>query len=100
MSWAVLLVIAGGAYGFKAPGSLVGLRCTGREEAQRVLMLLPPALLTALILVWTLDGGERLVIDARLAGVAAGAAAAWRKAPFVVVVLLAAGVTAALRAAT
>ena len=99
MSWAVLLTIAAGAYGFKAAGAVLGLRFTSSESAQRVLLLLPPALLTALILVWTLDGGERLVIDARLAGVSAGAIAAWRRAPFVVVVLLAAGVTAAVRAA-
>ena len=98
MSWAVVLTIAGGAYAFKAIGSLLGLRFTDSESAQRVLLLLPPALLTALILVWTLDGGERLVIDARLAGVAVGAVAAWRKAPFVAVVLLAAGVTAVVRA--
>lgn len=98
MSWAVLLTIAGGAYGFKAAGSLLSLRFTDSERTQQVLLLLPPALLTALILVWTLDGGERLVADARLAGVSVGAIAAWRKAPFVVVVLLAAGVTAAVRA--
>lgn len=98
MSWAVVLVISGGAYAFKAAGALLGLRIPGSDRAQAALLLLPPALLTALILVWTLDGGERLVIDARLAGVAAGALAAWRRAPFVVVVLSAAAVTALLRA--
>ncbi len=98
MSWAILLVIGAGAYAFKAGGALLGLRFTDSERAQSVLLLLPPALLTALILVWTLDGGERLVLDARLVGVGVGALAAWRKAPFVVVVLLAAGVTAAVRA--
>ena len=98
MSWAALLTIAGGAYGFKAVGALVGTRFSGSERAQASLLLLPPALLTALILVWTFDGGGRLVLDARVAGVAMGALAAWRKAPFVVVVVLAAAVTAAVRA--
>ncbi|MDG2112395.1 MAG: AzlD domain-containing protein [Actinomycetota bacterium] len=94
----MLLLISGGAYAFKAGGAVLGGRITSSDQAQAALLLLPPALLTALILVWTLDGGERLVIDARLAGVAVGAVAAWRKAPFLVVVLLAAAVTAAIRA--
>jgi hypothetical protein len=97
VSWPVLLTIAAGAYAFKAGGALLGGRFADATRAQAILMLLPPALLTGLILVWTLDGGERLVVDARLAGVAAGAVAAWRRAPFVVVVVLAAGVTALVR---
>jgi hypothetical protein len=44
-----------------------------------------------------LDGGE-FAGWARPAGVAVGALAAWRRAPFVVVVLLAAGTAAGLRA--
>ena len=98
MSWAVLGVIAGGAYLFKVAGVMLSTRMRGSERAQAGLLLLPPALLTALILVWTFDGGERLVLDARAVGVAVGGIAAWRKAPFVVVVLLAAGATAGLRA--
>ena len=38
------------------------------------------------------------MLDARVAGVVAGALAAWRKAPLIVVVLAAMAVTAGLRA--
>ena len=43
------------------------------------------------------DAGE-LVLDARATGVAAGALAVWRKAPLLVVVVVAMAVTAGLRA--
>ncbi len=98
MSWTTVLVIAAGAYAFKALGSVLGRRLTDSAGAQRVLMLLPPALLSALVLVGTFDGGERLVLDARVIGVGVGAIAAWRKAPFAIVVVLAAAVTAGARA--
>jgi hypothetical protein len=47
--------------------------------------------------VLTLEEAGRLVVDARAAGVASGALAAWRKAPLIVVVLTAMGVTAVIR---
>ena len=45
----------------------------------------------------TVGGDETLVLDARVWGVAAGSVAVWRKAPFVVVVLIAMAVTAFVR---
>ena len=41
--------------------------------------------------------GESLVVDGRLVGVAVGAVAVWRRAPFVVVVVAAMAATALLR---
>jgi hypothetical protein len=98
MSWPVLLVIAAGAYAFKLIGVFAGERATLLLRAERLLALLPPAVLAGLIMVQTFDGGRRLVIDARAAGLAAGAIAVWRKAPFVLVVIVAAAVTALVRA--
>ena len=101
MSWLVLVSIAGGAYLFKLVGALAAERVgAAAATVTGALMLLPPALLTALVLVWTFDGGDRLVVDARLAGVAGGSLAAWLRAPFVVVVVIAATLTATVRAAT
>ena len=97
MSWIVLLLIAAGAYGAKAAGALAGARVHGQGRLQQLLMLLPPALLTALIAVWTLDGGSRLVLDARAGGVVVGGLAAWFRAPFLVVAAVAAATTALLR---
>ena len=73
----------------------------GRPLPQRVaavVALLAPPLLAALIATNTLATGRELVIDARLAGVGAAAVALALRAPVLVVVVLAAGVTALLRA--
>ena len=97
MTWTTLLVIAVGSYAFKV-GGLVGARVWQPSVAvQRCLDLLPAALIAALIAVNTVVSNRHIVFDARLVGVAAAAVAAWRKAPFPIVVLLGAGVTALLR---
>ena len=56
------------------------------------------ALLVAMVTVSTLFDGEAFAGWARPAGVAVGALAAWRRAPFILVVVLAAATTAGLRA--
>jgi hypothetical protein len=65
----------------------------------RIIPLLAPALLAALVVTETFASDHRsLVVDARTGGVAAAGVAIARRAPLPVVILLAAGVTAALRA--
>jgi branched-subunit amino acid transport protein len=67
----------------------------------RTIPLLAPALLAALVVTETTGGhGRTISIDARLGGLAVAALALWLRAPIVVVVLLAAAVTALLRAVT
>jgi branched-subunit amino acid transport protein len=98
VSWTAILLLAGLAYAFKALG-LVGL--DGVELPAwfgKVTALLPPALLAALVVVQTFGDGESLVLDARAVGLAAGCLAVWRRAPFLVVVIVAAASTAAVRA--
>lgn len=68
------------------------------ERALGVVALLAPALLAALIATNTFGSGRALVIDARAAGVAAAAVALALRAPVLAVVVIAAGVTALLRA--
>ncbi len=100
MSWTAILALAGLTYAFKAVG-LVGLdRVELPDWFARVTGLLPPALLAALVVVQTFATDEHLVVDARAAGLAAGCVAVARRAPFLVVVIAAAGTTALLRAAT
>jgi hypothetical protein len=69
----------------------------GRSLLLRATQLLPPALLAALVVTQTVADGTELTVDARLAGVVAGAIATWRKAPFWLVLLVAAAVAAAIR---
>lgn len=52
----------------------------------------------ALIVVQTLGDGDRIVLDARVPALAAAAVCVWRRAPFLVTVLVAAVVAAGLRA--
>ncbi len=63
-----------------------------------VVGLLAPALLAALVATQALADGERLAVGADTAGVAAGGLVAWRTGSIVACVIVAAGVTAGLRA--
>jgi hypothetical protein len=68
-------------------------------RAVAVLMpLLAPCLLAALVVGQTVADGRALVVDARLAGVAAAAVALAVRAPLLVVLAVAAGVAAGTRA--
>jgi len=98
MSWTAVLLIAGGSYFFKAAGAFGLGRFIKTPTTRAIGALLPPALLAALIAVQTFSTGTTLVLDARAAGVIVGGIAVWRKAPFWLVVVLAASVTATLRA--
>ena len=98
MSWLAIFVLAGGAYALKVLGVFV---LGGRDLPPRVargVALLPAALLPALVAVQTLTTDDRWVLDARAAGVGAAIVAAWRRAPFPVVILVGAAVTALVRA--
>ncbi len=99
MSWTAIAVMTAGAYGFKVFGVFALARIGDRSAAtfQSLTALIPAALFAALVAVQTLEAGGALQIDARLAGVAAGALAVLRRMPFVVVVLVAMAVTGAIR---
>ena len=73
----------------------------GRELPHRftsIVILLAPALLAALIVTQALADGDRLTVDTDTAGVAAGGLVAWRTGSIIGCVVVAAAVTAALRA--
>ena len=99
MTWAAILVLAAAAYALKALGPLVVGRRTIAPDVTQVLELVAVPVLAALILVQTLDGGGRLVIDARVPALCVAALLVWRRAPFLVVVFAAAATAALLRAA-
>jgi uncharacterized membrane protein len=94
--WALVLATSAGCYAFKLAGYLVPARLLERPRMRGVVELLPVALLAALVVVEAVAEGRHIQLDGpRLAGFAVGAAAVWRRAPFLVVVV-AAGLTAAL----
>ena len=100
MSWAFVFALAATAYGFK----VLGLVLIGDRKLpamlDRCLALVPAALIAALVVKDTFSVGQQLQIDARAAGVGAAVIAAWRKAPLILVIVIGAAVTAAVRAAT
>lgn len=100
MSWALVLLLAAGAYGFKALGLVVLGDRPLPARLERCLALIPAALIAALIVSNTFADGKSLTIDPRAAGVAAAVVAAWRRANLIVVIVLAAAVTAVVRAIT
>ena len=96
MSWPLLLLLAAGSYGLKVLG-VTALGSVVERRLGPVVSLLPAALFSALIVVMTFEEAGELVLDSRVAGVAVGAAATWRKAPLLIVVAAAMAVTAGLR---
>jgi branched-subunit amino acid transport protein len=98
MTWTALLALSAVSYALKASGPvLAGGRRLGPQVRQTLDLVAVP-LLAALILVQTVGDGHRLVLDARGPALAVAAILVWRRAPFLVVVLAAAGTAALLRA--
>jgi hypothetical protein len=97
VNWAAILLFGLGSYLLKATGPLL-LGERAPASLARLAELVTPALLAALIAVQTFGDGRSLVVDARAVGLAVGAVAVWRRAPFVVVIILSAGATALVRA--
>jgi len=95
--WTAVLVAGVGCYLIKLAGLSVPPRVLEQPLVERIADLLPVALLSALIGVQVLTTGQELTIDARLAGLAAAVVALLLRAPFIVVVAVAAGTAAVLR---
>lgn len=98
VTWTAVLATSVGCYLMKLAGLSVPASWLEWPVLARVAALLPVALLAALVGVLTVSTGRSLVLDARAAGVAAGAVAVLLRAPFLVVVSVAAVVAAGVRA--
>jgi hypothetical protein len=99
MMWLTVLVASAGCYLLKLLGLSAPPHWLERALVRRMAALLPVALLAALVAVQTFATGQALVLDARVAGVAAAVVALLLRAPFLLVVLVAAIVTALVRGA-
>lgn len=101
MIWAAVLACGVGCYLLKLAGLSVPPTVLDHPVVERVADLMPVALLAALIAVQVFsapgDDGSHLVVDARLAGLGAAVVALLLRAPFIVVVLVAAATAALLR---
>ena len=97
-AWTTVVVVGATTMALKAAGPvfLGGRRLSVRLGA--VVEALAPAVLAALVVTQAVGGDRELVLDERLAGLAVAAAAIRLRAPILLVVVLAAAVTALLRA--
>ena len=98
--WIAIGVLTVVCFVIKAAGPVA---LGGRDlppAAERLIVLLPAALLSALVVVQTFASGRELVLDARIAGVAAAIVAVALRASVLAVLLVAALTAAGLRALT
>ena len=97
--WTTVLLASGLSFALKLAGYVVPHHLLDGPRLSRVASMLPVALLSALVAVQTFTGsGGALTLDARAAGVAVAVTALLLRAPFLVVVILAAATAGTLRA--
>jgi branched-subunit amino acid transport protein len=95
--WTAVLLGSLGCYAIKLAGLSVPARVLGSPRVERLGALLPVALLAALTATQTFATARGVTVDARAAGLAVALVAVLLRAPFLVVVVVAAGTTALLR---
>jgi uncharacterized membrane protein len=100
-AWTVIVVLALGTISIKASGPVVLGSRPLSERARGVIALIAPAVIAALVVYETFaDQPDGIVVDARVAGLAAAGLALLARLPMIVVVVIAAAVTAGVRALT
>ena len=98
-TWEAVLVTAAGCYLLKLTGLTVPRSVLDNPRVRRFAELVPVALLAALTAVQAFGAGQALSIDpARLAGLGVAVVALLLRVPFLVVIVVAAGTAAGLRA--
>lgn len=97
MMWTAIGVTAVGCYLLKLAGLSIPGSVVEHPVVHRVADLMPVALLAALVAVQVFADGPGLALDARVAGLAAAVVALLLRAPFIVVVAVAALTAAGLR---
>ncbi len=99
-AWIVVALVGVATIAIKALGPILMGGRPLPPKIDRMLALLAPAMLSALVAINTFGSGRQLVVDARILGVGAAAVAIRMKAPILVVVVVAAVVTATARSIT
>jgi hypothetical protein len=99
-TWLLIAVLGIGTVLMKTIGPVLAGGRQPPAPLTRVIALVAPAVISALIVTGTFTQGQQLVIDARAAGVGVAAVALWLRVPAVLAMLMAAIVCALLRLAT
>ncbi len=96
--WAGVLVASLSCYALKLAGLSLPQRWLQDPRIQRTVPLIPIALLASLVATQTFSTGRHLVLDVRAAALVVAVVAVVLRAPFLVVVAVAAATAALLRA--
>jgi branched-subunit amino acid transport protein len=96
--WLAVVVVGAATMVFKAAGPVFLGQRPLPPRARRVVDLLAPVMLIALVVTQTFATGESVTVDARVPGVVAGAIALWRRVPLILAMVIGAAVTALVRA--
>jgi branched-subunit amino acid transport protein len=96
-TWLLIAVLGIGTLLMKTIGPVLAGGRQPPAPLTRVIALVAPAVISALIVTGTFTQGQQLIIDARAAGVGVAAVALWLRVPAVLAMLLAAIVCAVLR---
>ena len=99
MIWVGVLVASAACYGLKLAGLSLPARWLQDARIQRTIPLLPVVLLAALVATQTFSLGRHLVVDVRAAALGMALIAVLLRAPFIVVIVVAAATAALLRLA-
>jgi branched-subunit amino acid transport protein len=96
--WVIVIVVGAATMALKAVGPVL---LAGRElprTLSAVLLLLAPALLGALVITQAVGGDREIVLDERIFGIGAAIVGIVLRLPLLAVVVIAAAVTAGVRA--
>lgn len=96
--WLVVIMLGVATIATKAAGPVLLGQRRPLEHAQRILVLLSPAVLAALVAVQVFTTDQELRLDARVIGLATAAVAALLRTPLLVLVICAVAATALSRA--
>jgi uncharacterized membrane protein len=96
-TWLLIAVLAFGTVLMKTLGPVLAGGRQPPPPLTRVIALVAPALISALIVTGTFTQGQQLIIDARAVGVGVAAVALWFRVPAALAMLIGVVVCALLR---
>lgn len=96
--WETILVGSAVVAALKFVGFVLPASVSGSPRVQRISDVVTIGLLASLVVIQTLAVGNALVFDSRSVAVVVAGVLLWKRVPFIIVILVAAGVAAGLRA--
>ena len=95
--WETILIGSAVVASLKFVGFVLPESVSGSPRVQRISDVVTIGLLASLVVIQTLAAGNTLEFDARSVAVVVAGVLLWKRVPFIIVILVAAGVAAGLR---